>query len=160
MAAARVATDAFRDFRVDGAGAVMRIAAIRKAAVSSRRDELRQARAAAPTLRVACPQAALVHVELAFEEASGPAHAPQAFSVYPPAKAHFVYACPFGDCDGVYDLNEIALATLTSGQLNARGTLTCTGHRSRRGTSDSPCDLAAMYSIVVRREGDEPRRPG
>lgn len=79
----------------------MRIAAMRKATVSGRRDALRQARAVAPTLRVACPQAALVYVELAFQEASGPAHTPQAFSVYPPAKAHFVYACPFGDCDGV-----------------------------------------------------------
>lgn len=126
--------------------------AIRKAAIARRRDGLRRARAAAPALRVACPQAGLVHVELAFQESSGLSHAPQTFSVYPPAKAHFVYACPFGDCDGSYDLNEVALATLTSGVPQSHGTLTCTGRRSRRGTSNSPCELAATYSIVIRRE--------
>jgi hypothetical protein len=129
-----------------------RPAAIRKAAIANRRDELRRARAAAPALRVACPQAGLVHVELAFQESSGLSHAPQAFSVYPPAKAHFVYACPFGDCDGSYDLNEIALSTLTSGEHKSRGTLTCMGHRTHRGTSIGPCELAATYSIVIRRE--------
>jgi len=99
-------------------------------------------------------------VELAFQEAAGPAYAPQAFSVYPPAKAHFVHACPFGDCDGVYDLNEIALAILTSGRRKARGTLTCTGHRSRRGMPDSPCGLAVTYSIVIRHDDDESRGSG
>lgn len=138
----------------------MRIAALRKTAASSRRDELRQARAAAQALRIACPHAALVHVELAFQEFSGLSHAPQAFSVYPPAKAHFVYACPFGDCDGVYDLNEVALATLKSGQRKVRGTLTCTGHRSGRGSSNELCDLAVKYSIVVRREDHESRQQG
>jgi hypothetical protein len=138
----------------------MRIAALRKTAASSRRDELRQARAAAQALRIACPHAAVVHVELAFQELSGLSHTPQAFSVYPPAKAHFVYACPFGDCDGVYDLNEVALAALKSGQRRARGTLTCTGHRSGRGSSNELCDLAVKYSIVVRREDHESRQQG
>jgi len=133
----------------------MRFSSNRKSASpSDRRDELRQARAAAPTLRVACPAAALVRVELAFQEESGPAHAPQAFSVYPPAKAHFVYTCRFGDCDGVYDLNEVALGTLGSGKRKSRGKLRCTGTRSRNGKPDSPCELAATYSIVVKLDAE------
>jgi hypothetical protein len=128
----------------------MRLSGNRKAATaSSRRDELRRARAAAPTLRAACPAAAAVRVDLAFHEASGPAHAPQAFSIYPPGKAHFVYECPFGDCDGMYDLGEIALGVLGTGKRRARGTLTCGGHRARNGKSDNRCGLAATYSIVV-----------
>lgn len=131
----------------------MRFSSNRKPASSSdRRDGLKQARATAPTLRAAYPAAARVQVELAFQEKSGLAHAPQAISVYPPAKAYFVYACPFGDCDGVYDLNEIALGTLLSGKLKAQGKLMCTGMRSRDGKSGCTCELEATYSIVVQHD--------
>ena len=131
----------------------MRFSSNRKSnSPANRRDALRLARSAAPTLRVAFPAAALVCVELEFREESGPPHAPQAFSVYPPAKAHFVYACPFGDCDGVYDLNEIARSTLGSEGRNTHGRLVCTGTRSRNGQSDCPCELAAIYSITVKDE--------
>jgi hypothetical protein len=142
----------------------MRFSSNRKSASSAdrkeelrRREELRQARAAAPTLREACPAAAFVRVELAFHTESGPEHAPQAFSVYPPAKAHFVYACPFGDCDGVYDLNPIAFAALEAGKRTSRGTLACPGTRSRDGKPASPCELAATYSIVVEHENEGTR---
>ena len=135
----------------------MRLSSNRKVgSPSDRKDELRQARTAAPTLRVAYPGAALVRVELSFQENSGLEHAPQAFSVYPPAKAHFVYACPFGDCDGVYDLNEIASGALRSGKSKTRGTLTCVGHRSRNGKSDCSCELLATYSIAIRHDNEEP----
>ncbi len=121
-----------------------------------RREALRKARASAPTLRMVSPEASLVRVELAFPTSdSRLAHAAQAFSVYPPAKAHFVYPCPFGDCDGAYDLNEIALGALQAGKRKTRGTLTCSGHRSRGGKSDSPCDLVATYSITVRQDNEE-----
>jgi hypothetical protein len=123
---------------------------------ADRRDVLRKARAAAPTLSTACPEASVVRVELAFETDSQPAHAAQAFTIYPPAKAHFVYACPFGDCDGAYDLNPVAFGALQAGKRKTRGTLTCSGHRSRKGQSDSPCGLAATYSITVRHEKEEP----
>lgn len=133
----------------------MRLLPQRKvASPSDRRDELRKAHAEAPTLRVTCPDAALVRVELTFREERGPAHAPQAFSVFPPAKAHFVYACPFGGCDGVYDLNEIAFEAMRAGKHQAEGLLVCTGHRSRKGNTDCPCELTAIYSITVRRDSE------
>ena len=128
----------------------MRLSSNRKAAApADRRDELRKARAAAPTLREACPTASLVRVELAFAADPPLSHAPQAFSVYPPAKAHFVYACPFGDCNGLYDLNDVTFGSLQAGKRKGHGTLTCTGHRSRNGKADSPCELPATYSITV-----------
>ena len=134
----------------------MKLLPKRKAAPpADRRDVLRKARAAAPTLSTACPAATVVRVELAFAADSQPAHAAQAFSIYPPAKAHFVYACPFGDCDGAYDLNTVAFGALEAGKRKARGTLTCNGHRSRKGESGSPCGLAATYSITVRLEKEE-----
>lgn len=122
---------------------------------ADRRDELRKARTAAPTLRSAFPGAALVRVELAFLVDAPLSHAPQAFSLYPSAKAHFVYTCPFGGCDGVYDLNEIAFGALQARKRKTRGTLTCKGHRSRSGQSGSPCELAASYSITVRHDNEE-----
>jgi hypothetical protein len=130
----------------------MRFPAKKKKAAAStsiRLDELRKARAAAPTLSAACPEAALVRVELEFQADPLLAHAPQILSIYPPAKAHFAYACPFGDCDGVYDLNEIALGALRSGKARTRGILTCSGHRSRNGSARHTCDLALSYSITV-----------
>lgn len=128
----------------------MRFSRKKKApSISTRRDELRKARAAAPTLRSACPDAALVRVELEFHADPSLAHAPQTLSIYPPAKAHFAYECPFGDCDGVYDLNEVALGSLSAGTHKTLGMLTCSGHRSRMGNAENPCDLAVSYSITV-----------
>jgi hypothetical protein len=124
-------------------------------ALADRYEELRKARAAAPTVRTACPDAAFVRVELEFQANPLLAHAPQAFSLYPPAKAHFAYACPFGDCDGVYDLNAVAFGALQTGKYKARGTLTCNGHRPRAGKVGDQCELALKYSITVR-HGDAP----
>jgi hypothetical protein len=135
----------------------MQISPKRKAVLpSDPRDALRKARAAAPTLRAACPDVSLVRVELAFAGEARPVHAPQAFSIYPPAKAHFVFACPFGDCDGAYDLNVVAFGAVQAGKRKARGTLTCSGHRCRDGKLGNSCGLAATYSITVRHEEEQP----
>jgi hypothetical protein len=153
----RVATDsrAALDADTRWQGGLMRFPAKKKPSVSIRQDELRKGRAAAPILRVACPEAALVRVELEFQADPLFAHAPQTLCIYPPAKAHFAYACPFGDCDGVYDLNEVALSTLKAGRKKTRGTLTCGGHRSRDGRVRSLCDLALSYSITVASHGPQ-----
>lgn len=121
-------------------------------APANRYDELRRARAAAPALRTACPDAAVVRVELDFQAGPLLVHAPQVVSLYPPAKAHFAYACPFGDCDGVYDLNGVALDILQAGKLKTRGTLACSGHRSSHGLGSNSCGLMLKYSIAVRHE--------
>lgn len=114
-----------------------------------RRDELKKGRAAAETLRTACPDAASVRVALEFRTATGEAHVPQIYSLFPPAKAHFVYPCPYGDCDGLFDLQAIGAETLRE-QKRARGTLKCTGSRcSHGGAEGRPCELQVNYSISV-----------
>jgi hypothetical protein len=134
----------------------MRLSRHKKATpIADPRDERRKARAAASTLRVACPEAALVRVELSFQPDSQLAHARQTFHIYPPAKAHFIYVCPFGDCDGVYDLNGVAFTTLQAGRVATRGTLTCPGHRPRYRSAGRPCELVVTYSISIQRN-DEP----
>jgi len=119
------------------------------AAIWDRRDELRKGRAAAETLRTACPDAASIRVELEFRSGTQPVHAPQSYALFPPAKAHFVYPCPYGDCRGLYDLQAVALDTLQGKQRSARGTLKCTGDRSRDGTGGQPCGLQVSYSITI-----------
>ena len=114
-----------------------------------RRDELRKGRDAAETLRAACPDAASVRIELEFRSATGEAHVPQIYSMFPPAKAHFVYPCPYGDCDGLLDLQAVGTQALRDRQRRARGTLKCAGSRSRDGASGRPCELQLNYSIAV-----------
>lgn len=122
-------------------------------AVGDRRDELRKGRSAAETLRAACPDAASVRVELEFRSATDESLVPQVYSLFPPAKAHFVYPCPYGDCAGLYDLQAIALEALHSGQRRTRGTLKCAGNRSRDRTSvGRPCELQMSYSITLTME--------
>jgi hypothetical protein len=134
----------------------MRLPPNRKAApIADAREVRRRARVAAATLRAVCPEAKLVRVELSFQADAQLAHAPQTFHIYPPAKAHFVYVCPFGDCDGVYDLNGVAFGTLQEGRVGIRGTLCCSGHRPRYRNSGRACELVATYSISIQRN-DEP----
>jgi len=137
----------------------MRLSRNKKVAAAwDRRDELRKGRAAAATLREAHPDAAFVTVDLKFHSDARPLHAPQSFSLYPPAKAHFVYACPFGDCDGVYDLQAAALSALCNDHSNAAGTLKCAGHRSREAAARA-CDLHVSYSITAHYNDTHDEKP-
>jgi hypothetical protein len=113
-----------------------------------RRDELKKGRAAAETLRAACPDAASVRVALEFRTATGEAHVPQVFSLFPPAKAHFVYPCPYGDCNGLFDLQAVGAEALRE-QKRARGTLKCTGSRCGQPPAGQACELQLNYSISL-----------
>jgi hypothetical protein len=121
----------------------------KKVTAWERRDELLKQRAAAATLRSVCPDAASISVELEFRADSPTSHAPQRHALYPPAKAHFVYPCPFGDCDGTFDLQAVALGILARKGKRASGSLKCVGNRSREGATAVPCVLEASYAIAA-----------
>jgi hypothetical protein len=114
-----------------------------------RRDQLRQARHDAPTLRVLLPAAAQVCVELAFEEDDCLADAPRSFTVFPPAQAYFVYDCAFGDCDGTCDLGDQVFNMLHAGASRASGMRCCEGHRARRDGAGPRCGLQVTYTVTV-----------
>lgn len=88
-----------------------------------------------------------MRVELEFRDGARPVHTPQSYSLFPPAKAHFIYPCPYGDCAGLYDLQAVAVEALRVKRKNTRGTLTCTGTRSRVG--GGLCELQLNYSISL-----------
>lgn len=114
-----------------------------------RRDLLRKARLDAPTLRALLPAAMQVSVELTFEVAAQLTQGPLTSTVFPPARAHFVYGCPFGDCDGTYDLDEEIFGMLRAGVRRASGARHCCGHRARRSGYGPQCGLGLTYSVTV-----------
>jgi hypothetical protein len=127
----------------------MRMQTPKKVAASpSREDRLREARASAPTLRSVSPNAASVQVQLRFVPETAPLAAPQGFLLYPTARAFFVYPCPHGDCDGIYDLQAEAQRILSREETSVSGVVECTGVRSRNGLQRQPCGLHMNYTIT------------
>lgn len=129
----------------------MRLLRPRKATPAElRRDGLRKARVDAPTLRDLLPAATQVHVEIKFDGDARLADAPRTFTIYPPAQAHFVYTCPFGDCDGTHDLNEEVFGMLATGTCQITGVRHCIGHRASRSGPGPQCGLGMTYAVTVR----------
>jgi hypothetical protein len=119
-------------------------------ALRDRHELLRTGRAAAQALRRVCPTALFVNVQLQF--LSAPSHAAQSFILYPAAQAYFSFPCPYGDCDGIYDLDFAATRTLTRQAGRVTGTLECAGMRSGAGLSKQRCGLQVGYTITTRHE--------
>ena len=117
-----------------------------------REERLRKGRDAAQTLRTAFPNAATVNVQLRFLPATAPLHAAQSFMLYPAARAYFSYPCPYGDCDGIYDLSAPAHQALGRKGGTVNGTLECAGVRSRDGLQRQPCGLRVSYTISAQQE--------
>lgn len=118
--------------------------------LEQRREQSRRKRAAAGTLSNEFPTVELVRIELSFPVTTGPAPAGQAHVMYPPAPAYFEFACPYGDCDGGFDLNKVASSLMASSAPHAEGTVQCSG--SRIGMSRLPCSLHAHYRIAAEYE--------
>jgi hypothetical protein len=91
-------------------------------------------------------------VQLRFLPATAPLHAAQSLILYPPAKAYFAYPCPYGDCDGIYDLDSEANRALTGEKNRVTGTIECAGVRSREGLQRQPCGLRMSYTIAAKHE--------
>ena len=113
-----------------------------------RAERLRKGRATAPLVREVCPRAAHITVQLKFH---APPHADQSFVLYPGARAHFGFPCPYGDCDGIYDLSHAAQSILQGPELQAAGTLECGGLRSRHRIPRQPCGLQVSYIVYAQR---------
>jgi len=113
-----------------------------------RAERLRRDRAAAAALRVALPAVQLLHFEFRFE---GYAHVPasQSHLLHPPARAFFVYPCPYADCDGQFDLDGAVHAALAGPARRSEGMLDCTGARTGDRASRHPCQLHVNYIVTV-----------
>jgi hypothetical protein len=112
--------------------------------LQARAERVRKERATAPLIREVCPRAMQIAVRLQFQP---PSHADQSFVLYPGARAYFGFPCPYGDCDGVYDLSHAAQSIFQGPALQATGTLECVGLRSRHRIPRQPCGLQVSYVV-------------
>lgn len=112
------------------------------------REKQRRNRLAAKELRVQYPQFSTIRVDLVFDDDASQPPAPQSIVLHPPARAYFVYPCPYAGCTGELDLAANVDDIAEQGKARAAGHTRCNGHRpSRQGKS--PCDLQIKYSIAV-----------
>lgn len=118
--------------------------------LEQRREVSRRKRAAAGTLDEQFPAVARVRIELSFPDTAGPAPARQLHDIYPPAPAYFDFSCPYGDCDGGFDLNKAASSVMKAATIHAEGTIECSGNRV--GMTRLPCTLRAHYRIAAEYE--------
>jgi hypothetical protein len=112
------------------------------------REKQRRNRLAAKELRVQFPELASIRVDLAFSDESLQPPAPQSIVLHPPARAYFVYPCPYASCNGEFDLAAPVAKAAEQGRTGA-GHTTCKGERSRGRQGKAPCDLHIEYSIAV-----------
>jgi len=119
-----------------------------EAARNLRLEKQRRNRVAAKELRVQYPQFQTVRVDLVFEDEVSQPPAPQSIVLHPPARAYFVYPCPYTSCSGELDLAANVDHIAEQGKARASGHTRCNGERHGRN-GKGPCDLHIEYSIAV-----------
>lgn len=115
----------------------------------AQRERMRLDRAAARVVCVAFPRVQQLRLELEFSGAGANVPAGQAHVLHPPARAFFEFQCPYGDCDGRFDLTDAVDSALSSPEHRTMGTLQCTGLRARDYLSKQTCALHLQYAIHV-----------
>ena len=117
-------------------------------APADRSLQLRRDRAAAPVLRTLFPALAQLQVELLFEAPTGVIPVPQRHLLHPPARAYFVFPCPYADCDGQFDMTAAVTAALQTPALRTEGQLQCAGLRAGGAAAKRPCRLHLHYTVI------------
>jgi hypothetical protein len=112
------------------------------------REKQRRQRLAAKELRVQFPQFASVRLDFVFTDAESQSPAPQSVVLHPPARAYFVYPCPYASCTGELNLAANVDDIAEHGKAHVAGHARCKGERQGR-LGKIPCDLHIEYSIAV-----------
>ena len=113
------------------------------------REKQRLNRMAAKELRVQFPQFASIRLDFAFSDETSQPPAPQSIVLHPPARAYFVYPCPYASCNGEFDLAANVKHIAAEGHEHHAGQTICKGERVRGRQGKTPCDLNVKYSIAV-----------
>jgi hypothetical protein len=115
----------------------------------ARKEQWRQDRAAARTMRQAFPELAQMRVDLTFVEAVPRVPAAQSHVMHPPARAFFQFPCPYASCEGRFDLTSAANLIFSSAATRKTGSLECSGLRPKGAALKQPCGVQARYTIVA-----------
>lgn len=117
--------------------------------LEQKRERSMRNRQAAGTLAGTAPRVERVRIQLRFLPVAGVVPAAQTHALYPSAPAWFEFACPFGDCDGSFDLNDTVKPLLSRSGPEASGSLQCGGTRTGSAPTRQPCNLRADYWIAA-----------
>ncbi len=123
--------------------------------LEQKRERSLRNRLAAGTLANAYPDVQRVRIQLRFVPKAGAVPAGQVHALYPSAPAYFEFACPYGDCDGGFDLNEVALPLLRKSDSQVEGSHLCSGSRTGGAMTRQPCKLRADYWIAAQYQSVE-----
>lgn len=115
--------------------------------LEQKREKSLRKRVAAGTIAKAFPRVEQIRLQLRFLPTAGSVPAAQIHALYPSAPAYFEFACPYGDCDGSFELNTVVGPLLTDTGARVEGTLHCSGTRTAAGMTRQPCRLRADYWI-------------
>src|SRR4051794_24646859 len=91
------------------------------------REKQRRNRLMSKELRVQFPQLSSVRLDFAFSDETSQPPAPQSIVLHPPARAYFVYPCPYASCNGEFDLAAPVADAADKGHEHAAGHTRCKG---------------------------------
>ena len=113
----------------------------------ARRERQRRGRIQAPALRQRFPAISSLQLDFEFSDRTDFIPSPQVTVFHPPAPAYFCFACPYGDCDGEFNLTEPVDIAVSSRELQTSGQVRCAGTRH----GGIPCTLCLEFSISAHR---------
>ena len=116
------------------------------------RERQRRNRSTTALMRAQYPQFGSLRLDFDFSDSAAFTPVPQLTVLHPPARAYFVFPCPYADCDGEFDLTAAVAELARLGETSAEGRLQCCGHRARDRNSRAPCQLTLEYTLVAQIE--------
>lgn len=117
--------------------------------LEQRRDSARRRRAAAGTFAQSFPNVERLRLALDFVESKGPNPVRQLHELFPPAAAVLEFSCPYGDCDGCFDITDTVTRMLSKGASVGSGVFVCQGSRPAPHLGRRSCTLQLRYRIAV-----------
>ncbi len=128
----------------------MRLGCSRDAAIrQARYSQLHRDREAAPKLRTMFPVVEQLRVELSFEGDGAVTPVPQSYVLHPPACAYFSFPCPYGDCDGRFELTAAVHAVVEDSSHLIEGVLDCAGSRVSAFRFKPLCLLRLCFTLTA-----------
>lgn len=114
-------------------------------------ERQRRERAEKATLAASFPQFSTLRLDFEFSDDGPFTPAPQTMVLHPPARAYFVFPCPYSDCDGEFNLASRIVDMSRERQYRCEGQLRCEGQRHRSRDGLTCCGLTLEYLVEARR---------
>ncbi|HEY1891482.1 MAG TPA: hypothetical protein VGG63_13800 [Steroidobacteraceae bacterium] len=114
-----------------------------------RSSQLRRDQEAAPKLHAMFPAVEQLRIELSFEGGGSSTPVPQSRTLHPPARAYFSFPCPYGDCDGRFELGAAVQAAVEDPSHRLEGVLECGGSRASDFASKPQCQLRLHFTLTA-----------